>query len=628
MVLTPRSQMRFDAWMAALKPRSGWNAKTADRIQRCRDSGKRPKLRVAKVHFKESDFQLLPQGKLVLNQEAVPTRQAQMTRSARKLLHLNATPAQLRQKAAPPTGVIRCPCHAGDRCNDDIRKAGFVTTPVLESDRRRWARIIMPQGRLAEIEDFASKRRKVSKSHFGDSQLTGNGAVKPGELPTFKPPLPEQPDQVSPRSAEGRRITAEAARVTSRMAVARASGLDPDPDDVDLNALIAAVAEVIPHHFAPPAHLGANASTSFDQRSWLMSLMRENPAVCRYYTGEVTFSIVEATFEFIDCDGAFSTMVLQPSTNSATAEGSIRKSNAGAPAALSPFNQWVFWLVAFRRMRDVMPHHCRMFGISEATGYRYYAGWSCAVAHLSLCVMPEPTYEQYLSDTPAKTKELLGLEPGEAVEVGDATERFINDTKDRPMHSAIRSSYKQHETIKLNVRSTGSTYITGVDKWCPGAITDNKQHALFDVAGRQAAVVQAAKDRGVDGAKLAYNYDRGISDLDPFLQNGIRVVQAEKKRNKQMVFSAESAALSRDTAKSRIHIERGMREFKEYAGFGSVISMSQVDVADAEAECARFLVNLKPRLHNWTDLTYRSASGGCEASAPDLSGIVGDLMHL
>ena len=199
MVLTPRSQLRFDAWMAALTPRSGWSAKTAGRIQRCRDSGKRPRFRVARVHFKESDFQLLPQGNLVLNQEAVPTRQAQMTRSARKLLHANATPAQLPQKAAPPTGVIRCPCHAGDRCNDDIRKAGFVTTPVLDSDRRRWGRIIMPQGRHAEIEDFASKRRKVSKSHFGDSQLTGNGAVKPGELPTFKPPLPEQPDQVSPR---------------------------------------------------------------------------------------------------------------------------------------------------------------------------------------------------------------------------------------------------------------------------------------------------------------------------------------------------------------------------------------------------------------------------------------------
>lgn len=218
MVLTPRSQLRFDAWMAALKPRSGWSAKTAGRIQRCRDSGKRPTLRVARVHFKEADFKLL-QGKLVLNQEAVPARQAQMTRSAQKLLHANATPAQLRQKAAPPMGVTRCPCHAGERCNTDIGRTGYVKTPALESDRRRWAEVLMPQGRPAEIDDFATKRRKVSSSHFGESQLAGNGAVKPGELPMFKPPLPEQPEQVSPRSAEGWRITAEAARVTSRMAV-------------------------------------------------------------------------------------------------------------------------------------------------------------------------------------------------------------------------------------------------------------------------------------------------------------------------------------------------------------------------------------------------------------------------
>ena len=72
---------------------------------------------------------------MVLNQEAFPAHQAQMTRSAQKLLHANATPAQLRQKAAPPMGVTRCPCHAGERCNTDIGRTRYVITPALEQGR-------------------------------------------------------------------------------------------------------------------------------------------------------------------------------------------------------------------------------------------------------------------------------------------------------------------------------------------------------------------------------------------------------------------------------------------------------------------------------------------------------------
>lgn len=60
-----------------------------------------------------------------------------------------------------------------------------------------------------------------------------------------------------------------------------------------------------------------------------------------------------------------------------------------------------------------------------------------------------------------------------------------------------------------------------------------------------------------------------------------------------------------------------MREMRTYDGFGSHIALNQVGLAALETECARFLVNLKPEIHNWTEpsVTGPVIKGTAAASA-------------
>ena len=70
------------------------------------------------------------------------------------------------------------------------------------------------------------------------------------------------------------------------------------------------------------------------------------------------------------------------------------------------------------------------------------------------------------------------------------------------------------------------------------------------------------------------------------------------------------------SARSRIHIERNMRELRTYRAFSEVISLKEMDVHDCVVEVARFLCNLKPRLHDWTDRSF----GAMPVAARQLNG--------
>ena len=606
-------------WLDAIESEQVSATFTAKQQSARSGKAKRGSFRVNKRHFRPTDFEWRERkGKapeLRLTSTAVPSLELQMSRTELDELMGRDPPdgwASPPRKVLP--GAVACPCHAGSRCNTNIRTGG-VLTPKDPAGRSAWAKLLMPRGSPEELAAFCNQRTHAA-AHFRADQLFANGRVKPNQLPMQKPPVPEPPaGAIDPRSAEGRRLGTEVVRLASAIQAGETA-------ELGFHQLVSEVAAMYP--VEEPPLPPTNAAT--DQKDWIIAKMKTSPAACRYYTGEVNWECVVANWDFMDVDGAFSAMGTALHASSAGV-GVARKRNR-RPPAIPPFEQYVFWLTVFKRFKECLPHCASLFGISEATGYRYYETWTVAVMNLSRCTMPAPTYEQYLADTPVKTRDLLELGPHEAVEVGDATERYMNDTQNRPLHSANHSSYKSHQTIKLNVMTTGSSYITHVDQWCCGAITDNAQHDLFDVAQRQSAVVAAGIAAGNPDAAMAYNYDRGISDLDPFRRKGIRVVQAEKKRDRQMVFSAASAVLSRATAKSRIHVERGMQELKSYAGFKSVVRMRHVDLADAEAECARFLVNLKPRLHNWTDASLHADAGNTGLGQPDCSGITGDLACL
>jgi hypothetical protein len=338
------------------------------------------------------------------------------------------------------------------------------------------------------------------------------------------------------------------------------------------------------------------------QIDWFIGIIKGSDSLCRYYTGEISFTTLEATFKWVDCCGAFSAMRVG-SQDRAKLDGQSRKKTRGRPTILTPFEQFVFWICTFRRFKDDMLHICNLFGCGEDTGRNYYQLYCNAIHWFARFMMPEPTHEQYVRDTSAETRGLLGLNPNQGAVVGDCTERFINNTGSDALHAAFYSQYKSTTTLKICVRTTGGSYIApAVVPYC-GACSDNAIHTLLQVAKKL--------PRKADGdTQLVYNYDRGLTDTLSFMQEGIPVHTSDKKQTGQRVFSEGSADRSRNTAVSRIHVERNMAELRQYMAFGSKISLNQVSLAVCEAECARFLVNLKPALHNWVQVTQTAAEGG------------------
>jgi hypothetical protein len=348
------------------------------------------------------------------------------------------------------------------------------------------------------------------------------------------------------------------------------------------------------------------------QIDWFMGLLKGSDTLCRYYTGEISYTNLVGIFEWIDCDDAFSGLRVASQDRASTSAQKAKK-KAGRPGVLTPLEQFVFWICTFRRFKDDMVHVCNLFGIGEATGRNYYELYSNAIHWFSKYMMPEPTHEQYVKDTSAETRGLLDLEPDQGVVIGDCTERFIHNTGSDALHTAFFSQYKDTTTLKLKVHTTGGSYVCPGVKPCCGGCSDNAQHLLLQVAKRL--------PRLPDGdTRLVYNYDRGLTDTLSFMEVGVPVHSSDKKQTNQMVFSKDSADRSRNTAVSRIHVERNMKELREYRGFSSKITLVQVALAECEAECARFLVNLKPNLHNWVQVSLAAEGGGSAIPIPRTSG--------
>ena len=154
----------------------------------------------------------------------------------------------------------------------------------------------------------------------------------------------------------------------------------------------------------------------------------------------------------------------------------------------------------------------------------------------------------------------------------------------------IRTPPKNTQTIKILVLSLGNSYIAKMCEPYCGRASDDAIHICEQIA------------EAIPSPKSAiYNYDRGLERIDDFAERGVRVVKGDTAKQKQKVFSPQSGERSRRTSRSRIHIERIMRENRCFEGFNSKISLKEVDLAALECECARFLVNLTPENHDWSE---------------------------
>ena len=115
--------------------------------------------------------------------------------------------------------------------------------------------------------------------------------------------------------------------------------------------------------------------------------------------------------------------------------------------------------------------------------------------------------------------------------------------------------------------------------------------------------------------------DRGLSRVQVFQRNGIRVCVPSRKGVNQVVFTHASALADRSIATERITVERNNLELRSYDGFNCQIPLSGISLAGAEASAARGLCNLKLRLVDWSERSVSeidvSAGGGESAEAFD-----------
>ncbi|KNC76448.1 hypothetical protein SARC_11049 [Sphaeroforma arctica JP610] len=106
--------------------------------------------------------------------------------------------------------------------------------------------------------------------------------------------------------------------------------------------------------------------------------------------------------------------------------------------------------------------------------------------------------------------------------------------------------------------------------------------------------------KGDGRTKIVYMYDKELTDRYEIERLGICVCTPRKKQQGQFALSTERAQADRDIAKERITIERNMEELRNYAGSGGMNKIiSEVDIADHEAQVACGLVNLDPPITDW-----------------------------
>jgi hypothetical protein len=203
--------------------------------------------------------------------------------------------------------------------------------------------------------------------------------------------------------------------------------------------------------------------------------------MCLYYTGEECYEFVQLNLSYLDADKAFSTMFLFGDVKHSdySTDGQARRRNRrGAEARLSVEDQYLFWLVTFRRFRHDMKHAGQLFGIGETAAERYYVTWCAGIAYFSKRMHPMPTGGQLVDMTPAVVSAKLKLGKGHGVVLADCTETPMENPSVSAEHTAVFSTYKELPTVKHLTACTGSSYLCFVSGSICGGCSDTQGHAI------------------------------------------------------------------------------------------------------------------------------------------------------
>lgn len=603
---------------------------------------------VHKQHYAFADFTLCGNRGYMLKPTAIPTVALQMGESELTTLCAPATSA-VPPRPHPKGQLAPCPCHKGAACAFRLEDTGKIAVPKDDKVRRKWAKVLIPLANRSEKEDFMSRvPLYINRLHVHKDDLTVQGKLKSPAIKAriFATPR-EPPADISPRwpadtptgwkTHESHRRTTvglEFARVQDHFtgilrsmedirkrttagdptAAAAASAIDLQgmPDVESYQAMLDEYESYLSAH---PRQHDERCDIDADdvdpvQLKWFLDMLKSSKHLCLYYTGEVSWRALMSIFSWMNCEGALENLRITPLHPTAAPTPSGRPAKArrvgGRVPALTTEQQFVLWIVIFRQLRAHVLVAANLFGVHVNTAWRTYRLWSRCVSVFSLNMMPMLSGAQFHHDTSAEAIGLLGLDKNEGVVVGDVTEVEVCDTSNRNLHSTFHSSKIDRQSIKVLAITSGASYIAHTAVPYPGGISEQKLHECERIA----EIFESAFDDPCDGDRIVYNYDRGIDEQKYWVDHRVRIVSADKAQNKQQVFSSQAAKRGRTSAVARIHIERTFEQMRHYSGFNYKRPLSEIDLAECEVECARFLVNLKPCNHNWSQVSFDPETDG------------------
>ena len=313
-----------------------------------------------------------------------------------------------------------------------------------------------------EIEDILENQMSSFRYHAAHHDpgaleqvgVQGGGCVwmpRRGQLPKSTPMVPV----AEAVSAKGMQILREKGAV--RGLIYKTAGRDPlrSPEVVSAalkhafprpNSAPPSMAGIRPPAFSPHANAAQHPPKQrLAQSFW--DLISSDKGECYFYTGETMLSL-KALWDWLDADKAFSQKRQYNAKRDPTKD--VSESKRGATTKLTAFQQLVFTLVCFRRLRGrgLRGVACDLFNVSVRLGRQYYATNIICLGQFYLYQLPPLTRSQVARDVPSKTMAALNLPAGTALYMGDCTERFCEDSTDGAIHAALFSQYKDHTTLK------------------------------------------------------------------------------------------------------------------------------------------------------------------------------------
>lgn len=597
---------------------------------------------VHKRHYSFSDF-TLSGCRYVLSHDAKPTPKLQMSDS--ELAIVNAVAPQPHTHAHRKAQLGPCPCHAGRACAYRLEDTGKVKVPNDEALRRKWAAVLMPRATDVELSAFVSQQPLwINRLHVEPDGLNPNHSLKapinnarlrfiPRDPPAgveqhwhADAPTGWKSHQRHTRMTLGQefaRVQSQLAQILHDMEEIRTRVRHGDDDatatSVDLLGMPSIEsfrAMLDDYHKYVSSCPRAHVESSVDdgdvdpvQLRWFLDMLQSSNHLCLYYTGEVSWAALMSIFNWMNCVGAMDDLRISPpnaTTAPAPSGRPAKQSRVGRRPALTTEQQFVLWIVTYRQLRAHVQVAANLFGVHYNTAWNTYRLWSHCVAKFSVNMMPWLSGPQFLHDTSAEASALLDLDEAEGVVLGDITEVEVCDTDDRDLHAAFRSQKIDRQSVKVLAITNGASYIAYISVPYPGGISEQELHVCEQIA----EIIESKFDDSCDGLRLVYNYDRGIEQQQYWVDHRIRIVSADKSQSKQQVFSSQGASRSRSRAVARIHVERTFEQLRNYSGFKYKRPLSELDLAECEVECGRFLVNLKPCNHNWAQVSFDVEADG------------------